>query len=289
MSEDRHYNLTFPINFWGLMIRSIQIYRHTFLNYLTLAVITYLPFLIFDQFSRFDLLDIVEFFHGNFLDVIVFLTLPTLLIEKKVFPISTIQLFFQRFFASAVIISLVQLGILLFFTTFFAQISLGTIIIGIIPYIFLLFAGFFLIMENSPQLISVRRNLINSVKLVKNQFFSIFWNYLNITILLIVPLFVFSLWYLGRHTELIQFVATINDGQTPDTLKGQKLLTLIQSIVQEPGFKWSRISIHILLRPIKSLFLALLFLGLLQPVKPDDIKSFLGVPEDEPSVSKLDS
>ena len=80
MSEDRHYNLTFPINFWGLMIRSIQIYRHTFLNYLTLAVITYLPFLIFDQFSRFDLLDIVEFFHGNFLDVIVFLTLPTLLI-----------------------------------------------------------------------------------------------------------------------------------------------------------------------------------------------------------------
>ena len=106
MSEDRHYNLTFPINFWGLMIRSIQIYRHTFLNYLTLAVITYLPFLIFDQFSRFDLLDIVEFFHGNFLDVIVFLTLPTLLIEKKVFPISTIQLFFQRFFASAVIILL---------------------------------------------------------------------------------------------------------------------------------------------------------------------------------------
>jgi len=247
-----------------------------------------LPFLIFDKFSRFDLLDIVEFFHGNFLDVIVFLTLPTLLIEKKVFPISTIQLFFQRFFASAVIISFVQLGILLFFTTFFAQISLGTIIIGIIPYIFLLFAGFFLIMENSHQLISVRRNLVNSVKLVKNQFFSIFWNYLNITILLIVPLFIFSLWYLGRHTELIQFVATINDGQTPDTLKGQKLLTLIQSIVQEPGFKWSRISIHILLRPIKSLFLSLLFLGLLQPVKPNDIKSFLGIQEDEPSVTEPD-
>ena len=288
MAVERHYSLTFPVHFWGLMIRSIQIYRYSFINYVVLSVLTYMPFLIFDKFSRFDLLDIVEFFHGNLLDIIIFLTLPTLLIERKVFPISTIQLFIQRFFASAVIISFVQLGILLFFTTFFAQISLGTIIIGIIPYIFLLFAGFFLIMENSMNLISVRKNLFNSISMVKNQFFSIFWNYINITIIMIIPLFVFSIWYLGRHSDLIQFVEALGDNQNPDTMVGQNLLSIIQGIVQEPGFKWSRITIHVLLRPIKSLFLSLLFLGLLQLVKPNDIKSFLGVQEEDASMSELD-
>ena len=288
MAVERHYSLTFPVHFWGLMIRSIQIYRHAFVNYLVLAIITYLPFLVFDKFSRLDLLDIVEFFHGNFLDVIIFLTLPTLLMEKKVFPISTIQLFIQRFFASAVIISFVQLGILLFYTTFFAQISLGTIIIGIIPYIFLLFAGFFLIMENSSKLISVRKNLISSIGLVKNQFFSIFWNYLNITIIIVIPLFLFSILYLGRHPELVQFVELLQENQTTDSLAGQNLLSIIQNIVQEPGFKWSRITIHVLLRPIKSLFLSLLFLGLLQQIKPDDIKSFLGVREEDTSISEVD-
>jgi len=208
--------------------------------------------------------------------------------EKKVFPISTIQLFIQRFFASAVIISFVQLGILLFFTTFFAQISLGTIIIGIIPYIFLLFAGFFLIMENSSKLISVRKNLISSIGLVKNQFFSIFWNYLNITIIIVIPLFLFSILYLGRHPELVQFVELLQENQTTDSLAGQNLLSIIQNIVQEPGFKWSRITIHVLLRPIKSLFLSLLFLGLLQQIKPDDIKSFLGVREEDTSISEVD-
>lgn len=266
----------FPIKFWAIMIRSIQIYKRSFFNYFILALLTYLPFLIFDQLSRFDLLDIVEFFHGNFLDVVIFLTLPTLYMNKRVFPFATLQLFMHRFFASAVVISFVQLGTLLFFTTFFAQISIGIIIIGIIPYIFLLFAGFFLILENSAKLISVRNNLWNSIKLVRNQFFSIFWNYINITILMVLPLFFFSVWYLGSHPELMTFVESLKNPPQNDLIVGQKLLNTIQSIVQETGFKWSRIGIHLILRPIKSLFLAFLFLGLLQYTAPHAIKSFLG-------------
>ncbi|MCP4753453.1 MAG: hypothetical protein GY866_21395 [Proteobacteria bacterium] len=274
-------SLDFPVRFWGIMIKSLQVYKSSFFNYLLLAILTYIPFLLIDSFSKIDTLDIIEFFHGNFLDIVIFLTLPTLFLEKRVLPIATIVLFMHRFFASAVVISFIQLGTLLFFITFFAQISLGVIIIGIIPYIFLLFAGFFLIMENSPKMISVRYNLSNSIRLVRNQFFSIFWNYINVTIFMILPLFLFSVWYLGRHPELIVFAESLKNSSGNDIISGQKLLNLIQNIVQESGFKWSRIGIHLIFRPLKSLFLCFLFLGIIQEISPKTITRFLGGDIDE--------
>jgi len=273
--------LQFPTTFGGILIRSIQTYAESFFNYLILACLTYLPFLAIIELSDLDIMDIVEFFHGNFLDIIIFLTLPTLFINKKVLPLATISLFVQRFFASAVVISLVQLGTLLLFITFFAQISIGVILVGIIPYVFLLFAGFFLIMENAPKLISVKDNLFNSVKLVKGQFFAIFWNFISITFMIFLPLFFFSLWYLGSHPEMIEIRNILNANPEGDSLVIQRFLTLVQNIVQESGFKWSRIGIHILFRPLKSLFLTFLFLGIIQRISPSTIIKFLGPVADD--------
>ncbi|MBT3226949.1 MAG: hypothetical protein HN580_23265 [Deltaproteobacteria bacterium] len=268
-------HLFFPTSFNGILIKSIRIYAGSFINYLLLAFITYLPFLILIEFSKLDIMDMVEFFHGNFLDIVIFLTLPTLFIDRKVLPLATISLFVQRFFASAVVISFVQLGTLLFFITFFARISLGAILVGIIPYIFLLFAGFFLIMENAPRLISIRLNLFHSIKLVRGQFFSIFWNFISITILVFLPLFFFSLWYLGSHQEMIVIREGLGNNPEADSMVVQNFLTLVQDIVQENGFKWSRIGIHILFRPLKSLFLTMLFLSIIQRVSPNTIVNFL--------------
>lgn len=286
-------HLFFPASFAGILIKSIQTYAGSFLNYFILACITYLPFLILIEVSRLDLMDFIEFFHGNFLDIIIFLTLPTLFINKRVFPLATISLFMQRFFASAVVISLVQLGTLLFFITFFAQISLGAILVGVIPYLFLLFAGFFLIMENAQKLISIRMNLLNSVKLVRGQFFSIFWNFISITFMIFLPLFFFTLWYLGTHPDMIEVRNSMAGSTTADTMAIQRALQLLQEIIQEGGFKWSRIAIHVLFRPLKSLFLAFLFLGIIQRISPSTIVNFLGretdsdndvTPESDPSL-----
>lgn len=280
-------HFVFPTNFNSILITSIRTYIESFINYLLLASITYLPFVILMEFSEADIMDIVEFFHGNFLDIIIFLTLPTLFIDRNVYPMATISLFVQRFFASAVVISFIQLGTLLFFITFFAQISLGAILIGTIPYIFLLFAGFFLIMENAPRLISVRMNLFFSAKLVKGQFFSIFWNFISITMLVFIPLFFFSLWYLGSHQEMILIRKSLGDNPEADSMIVQRFLTSVQNIVREDGFKWSRIGIHILFRPLKSLFLAFLFLGIIQRISPNTVTSFLsGKANNAPPVSE---
>jgi len=273
----------FPTHFGGIILRSLKSYRDHFLNYLLLAVITYLPFLVIIQLSHFDLIDIVEFFHGHFLDIIVFLTLPTMLMEKRVFPFATIALFFQRFFASAVVLCFIQLGTLLFFVTFFAQIGLGVILIGVIPYIFLLFAGYYLIMENSERLLSIRPNLKGSIQLVRSRFFTVFWNYFNITIFMFLPLFFFSLWYFSRHDEMLVIRDTLAQATESDLILGQRFIEIIQNIVQETGFKWSRIGIHIGFRPLKSLFLSFLFLSLLQHLTPAAIQGFLGKNREEGS------
>ncbi|MBU2513029.1 hypothetical protein KJ966_16945 [bacterium] len=279
----------FPVFFWGVIGKSFGIFRRFFLNYLILALVSYLPFLILDIFSSIDTVDLIEFFHGNFLDVLIFLTLPTVYMQSRVLPLATIQLFFQRFFASVVLISFVQLGILIFFTQFFAQISLGAILIGILPYIYLIFAGFFLIMENSPKLVSVRHNLLNSIKLTRTRFFVIFWNYIMITLLTVIPLFMFSAWYLTGRPEMGAFTDVFNQNPENSVLMGEKLLELIE-VFKQPGFKWSRIIIHVLFRPIKSLFLCFLFLGIMFQLSPDRVKSFLGIGETDqkPSVIEED-
>jgi hypothetical protein len=269
-------NFEFPSHFGGIILRSIRCYRDHFFSYLILAALTYLPFLLIIQLSQFDLTDLVEFFHGHFLDIIIFLTLPTLLGDQRVLPFATISLFLQRFFASAVALCFIQLGTLFLFITFFAQIGFGVILIAIIPYIFLLFAGFFLIMENSGQLFSLRTNLMDSIRLVRSRFFSVFWNYLNITILMFLPLFFFSLWYFGRHPEMLIIRDGFKSAVENDLLLAQRFIETIQQIVQEAGFKWSRASLHVIFRPLKSLFLCFLFLGILQSRSPHRILGFFG-------------
>ena len=281
-------NRDYPVFFWSIIIKIIIFYKNSFFSYVLLAVITYVPFLLINEFSQLDFFDLIEFFHGNFLDIIIFLTLPTIYINNKVFPFATIQLFFQKFFASAVLISFVQLGTLLFFMTFFVQISLGALLIGIIPYIFLLFAGFFLIMENSPQLISVRNNLVNSIKLVRKQFFIIFVNYLLVTVLTLLPLCFFSLWYMGNHPDIGPLFSALSQNPESDLVVWRELVNTLQSTIQETGFKWGRVGIHVVFRPIKSLFLSFLFLGIIHKVTPGAISTFLGqgISEDNPSMSE---
>ncbi len=276
MDSERRDLPIFPVRFRDIIAKSIAFYKSAFFNYLWLATITYLPFLFLDWFSRLDLLDLVEFFHGNFLDTIVFLTLPTVFIYRKVFPFATVKLFVQRFFASAVIISFVQLGFFLFVMLFVDRISWGAIIIGMIPYIFLLFAGFFLVLENSSKLISVRFNLLNSIKLVRNRFFTIFMIYLNISLLLMVPLFLFSVWYLERHPQLADFSASLTDDPKANIVLTEELLYLLQNIMKEPSFRLGRIVVHILFRPVKSLFISFLFLGIIQQISPATIHRYLG-------------
>lgn len=279
---------SFPSGFGSIVIKSASYFRRAFISYITLAILTYIPFLIIIQISAYDILDIIEFFHGHFLDIIVFLTLPTLLLERRVFPFATISMFFQRFFASAVLLSLIQFGTLILFMMFSIQISIGVILLGLIPYIFLLFSGFFLIMENSNKLFSIRYNLLNSIRLVKTQFFPVFWNYLNITIIMFVPLFAFSLWYFGSHPEITDIRKALESGTGNDMMLTQRFLETMQRIALEPGFRWSRIGIHILIRPLKSLFLSILFLGLLQRVSPHIVEAYFGRSEEEASPSTDD-
>jgi len=273
--------LLFPAGFNRVLSRSFQTYLSFFLSYFILAAITYLPFLIITEVSSLDLMDLVEFFHGNFLDIIVFLTLPTLITNSQVYPLATISLFMQRFFASAVIISFVQFGTLLFFITFLAQISIAAIMIGVIPYVFLLFAGFFLIMENAEKLIAVRTNLIKSISLVRGQFFPIFLNYMGITLLVILPLMAFSLWYLSTNPGVMAFRESLDKSSEIDNVAFRQFFIQVADSVQADSFRWTRIGIHVLFRPIKSLFLAYLFLGIIQRVSPHTVLNYLG--QDKPS------
>lgn len=266
----------FPVLFFGVIAKSLHHFRVSFLNYLFLAAVSYIPFILIDAIGSSDTLDLIEFFHGNFLDIIIFLTLPTIFMKGSVYPVATLQLFFQRFFASAVIISFIQLGTLVLFTQFFAMVSIGAILIGIIPYIFLLFAGFFLIMENSDRIISIRSNLISSITLVRTRFFLVFWNYIIITILTVIPLFFFTAWYLSDLPETSAFADAMSQSPENNQLMSQRLFELIE-VFKQPTFRWSRISIHIVFRPLKSLFLAFLFLGILYQLTPDKVRSFLGM------------
>ena len=75
---------------------------------------------------------------------------------------------------------------------------------------------------------------------------------------------------------MIEIRNSMESSPEADTMIVQRFLTLVQGIVQEGGFKWSRIGIHILFRPLKSLFLAFLFLGIIQRISPGTIVNFLG-------------
>lgn len=276
-----------PVQFWTIFSKSLNFYRYSFFGYLLISVIAFAPLLIFNQFSQSNLLEIIEFIHGAFVDILVFLTFPTLFSDKKIYPAATVQMFLQRFFASAVLIGLIQMCALFLSLSIFASISFGLILIGFIPYIFLVFSGFFLIFGNSNRVIDVNKNLLQSIQTVRQFFAPVFLHMILITFITMIPMLIFSFWFISNHPE---FAALIQTGEQGTAVPGYgtKVFSLIQEIIQTSSFQWGRIGLHILLRPLKSIFLSILFLTLLFKLTPESVSSFLGLSSDKEATTDLD-
>ncbi len=256
-------DLGYPLSYIKMFSKSIQIYRGSFFNYFILSLLIYLPFLLIEQLGKIEFVFLIEIFHGNFLDILVFLTLPTLIIHKKVFPLGTIQIFLQRFLASAVTITFIQL----------AFNFLG--IIGFIPYLFILFAGFFLVIENSSKIINVKSCMIQSVQLMRNFFFAVTWNFILITILVNLPVSLFAIWYFSDHQGLWEVLSSLESVQKDNTVSFQQLFEASVRLTREPGFMFGRILLHIVFRPIKSIFMASVFISLMHHLYPERINNEL--------------
>ncbi|MBT4286658.1 MAG: hypothetical protein HOD92_04915 [Deltaproteobacteria bacterium] len=307
MNALRLDDLGLPIKFKTIFKKTFLLYRSHFLSVISLSALAYLPFLLLEPFTDDpQFVVFVETLHGCFLDVIIFLTLPTIFIHKKIFPIATLQIFFQRFFASSVIISVVQffalivIGIMIFmklaisvlaigtqaaggipFLIIFIPISIAILVVGFIPYIKLIFSGFFLILGNETKLIDVKRNLLSSIQLLKTSLFPVLIAIFKITILISIPVFIFMNWYLMNHPEV---TALIKSFDTQQPAMGEKMIetqlemiNIVFKILQEPNFAIGRILIHCLVRPIKSIFLCILFLSLMMRFNPDSIKSYFSI------------
>ena len=278
MKEIRPNDLSYPSSFFIMFSRSIQIYRSSAFNYLLLSFIVYLPFSVIEQLGRSGLSASVEIIHGSFLDMLVFLSLPTLIIYKKIYPIGTIRIFLLRFFASAVILSIFQL--LLYF--------LG--ILGFIPYIFIMFSGFFLIIENSPKILNIKRCLMQSISAVRNFVVPISWSYLLITVLITLPVSAFAMWYFSDHQKLWQSIGELDSVRESNTVSIQQLIEAALLLMQEPNFVLGRSILHIAFRPLKSIFVAVLFVSVMYRLDPIRIDSFLSIKSnDSPSESLPES
>jgi hypothetical protein len=312
-------DLGLPIKFKIVFKKTFLLYRTYFLSVISLSTLVYLPFLLLEPFTDDpQFVVFVETLHGCFLDIIIFLTLPTIFIHKKIFPIATLQIFFQRFFASSVIISVAQffalivIGIMVFmklaisilaigtqtvggipFLIIFLPISIAILIIGFIPYIKLIFSGFFLILGNETKLIDVKRNLISSIQLLKTSLFPVLFAIFKITILISIPVFIFMNWYLMSHPDVTTLIKSFD---TPQAAMGEKMIetqldmmNIVFKILEEPKFAIGRIIIHCLVRPIKSIFLCILFLSLMSRFNPDSIKSYFSIQTpDFPEVKETD-
>jgi hypothetical protein len=268
-------NVTLPrISFLSLLIQSTRLYKRNFGNYLFLAIISYLPFLIIEAMSSADILVLIDFFHGNFLDLIVFLTLPTLAKEQRIYPFATLQIFTQNFFLYSILLSFIQLGILFFIPSMLPNI--GSILIGVILYIFILFPGFFLVITQLTGWLKIKSCLSASILLVRGNFMVTFANFMLITIFVTVPVLFYSVWYLSNHSDLIQYTTQLQLMENPDIMVGKELIELVQKIIGEQSFRWGRFAVHILFQPLKSLFLAFLIIGLADYTSTKLFDNYLG-------------
>lgn len=266
-------NWKFPTRFGAIFINSLKCYKQFFAAYVTLSFLSFLPFILINLIAPVRLLDVFEVIHGNILDIIIFLTLPTLFIDKKVFPIATLSVF-RRFVVAAVLISLLQFAALLFFVIFFIQINIALVFFGFIPYIFLIFAGYFLILDNLPGLLNVGTTLMRSLRLIGQSFLPVILGVFNISLVMILPISIFSFWYFGNHPDMLQFSATSGFDTTNDAKMTENFFQVFQVVAQEDSFQTGRIGIHILFRPLKSLFLCFLFLGILNALSPKVLQAY---------------
>ncbi len=271
----------FPLEFPSLLASSVACYKSFFFPFLALAVITYLPFWVLSFFVGMELHELLDIIHGALLDMVIFLAFPTIFMERRVYPLATANLF-QRFFTSGVLLALFQVGVLLVGLMFFFALSPGLIFLGVAPFLFLLFSGHYLILHNEDRLIDLRQNIKASAALVKQNFFPIFWNYLNISLFLLFPIFAFSIYYVLSHEEVLAFLKRIEAAQTPVLGLNEEMVTLIQKVSAEPAYLYTRAGLYLLLRPLKAIFLSFLFLAMLSKLNPSWAYSFLGILEKTP-------
>jgi len=273
LMEPKIENWKFPTRFGEIFINSLKCYKQFFAAYVTLSFLSFLPFILINLIAPVRLLDVFEVIHGNILDIIIFLTLPTLFIDKKVFPLATLSVF-KGFIAAALLISLLQFATLLFFVIFFIQINIALVFFGFIPYVFLIFSGYFLILNNIPNILNAGRTLMQSLRLVGQSFLPVILGVLNISLVMLLPISIFSFWYFGNHPDMAQFSVPDGFDTTNDARITENFFQTFQIIAQEDPFQAGRIGIHILFRPLKSLFLAFLFLGILHAISPKVLQGY---------------
>ncbi len=277
-------DLGYPLFFFKMFEKSVRIYFHSLLNYIIISFLVYSPLLLFEITGQPQLVTFFEMFHSSFVDILVFLTLPTLLVYNTVMPLRTIQIFLQRFFASAVVITIIQLFVYSFGSFFFG-------IIGLIPYVFIIFAGFFLVIENSSATFNVKRSLSQSLLLSRTVLLPIIWNLVLVSVLLSLPIVVFVFWHLSGNQELweayqaSEAVLLANQEHSWEWMAktAESTRSVFLQLFKEPEFRVGWAFLHILIRPLKAIFIAVMFIALMQRLDPVRIKKYLSIHSQESS------
>jgi len=270
------------MRFWPLLVRAFGLYKANLLNFFLLGFLSYLPFWLLDLAADLDLSDPVELIHGFLLDILVCLALPTLLNHGRIYPFATLKIF-QDYFASAVLVVLSQVFLLFVLMLFFSGLGLPFVMFALMPFVLVLFVGHFALVNGKPAIRELGQNLVDSFQLVKSSFSTVFFGYLNISLLMILPIMLFSLYYLGTHPQIEKLITQVEqESQLEQSGQNEALLGLVESlkiVVGETGYQTGRLALHLLFRPLKSLFLALLFAQLLERLNPKAHQRFFGLAE----------
>ena len=259
---------TFSTEFGDVFKLSFDAYRKFIGGLIIIAAVSFAPCFVLSKVFSFQNAELIGLVHGLILDVIVFLALPTIYSAGNIFPIKTLQIF-QRFFTSALLIAFAQLLFMM----------LG--LIGMVPLVFLLFAGQFLILHNSGNLIDVMHNVRESANLAKESFGLIFWSFLGITVVTILPEVFFRISYMFSHPEIVALAAQGEEAKVVGSNFSSKALQLTEDISKEDSFQMWGSLLHVIVRPLKSLFLAFLFLACLGKIDALRVQSYLQFSTDE--------
>jgi len=266
--------------FWSLFLKSIQYYRGTFKNLLILTVVSYLPFFVIGRFTRVDLADPMELLHGFLLDILICLALPTIINQGKVYPLATFKIF-QDYFAQVVVIILGQMFLIFFLMAFFSSFGLVFLFVSLLPFVFVLFTGQFALVNGKTKIMELSENVSASFSLVKGNFRLVLFGYLNISSLMVLPILIFSMYYIGSHSTAAHLLEASESAKVAGGVPLQDIVGEIKGIVDEEGYQNGRLVVHLLVRPLKSLFMALLFAHLLQLIAPDKYNRFFKMAESE--------
>lgn len=250
----------FPLGFFPQLIQALQNYGRFLPAYLMLSVATYFPFVLLDELTSFDSYGVSGFLTARFFDVVVFISIPFLVTNNYISVKQVLQLFFQRFFGKIVLVCLIQFSFIFLAVGFFASINISLLFLGFFAYLFILFAGLFMVFYSVGQdrLPPIPLVVVNSFLLVRNHFGLVFRNILLLSIYAAFPTLVFLFGYSANIDGLDQV---------------QDFNALVSTLLQDPGLKWGMVAIQTIVRPFESLFLGFLFLGILS--RDDKEKTFI--------------